>query len=108
VEVRVLLLEDVAAGDAEVGGAVLDVGRHVSGPDDEDAQAGDVVDELPGLAEGGVEVEPGAGKQADRLLVDAAVGRREEVRLGGAHSPPATWTRFRRAPSLESLRSIFS
>src|SRR5262249_11197724 len=108
VEVRVLLLEDVAAGDAEGGGAVLDVGGDVGGADGEDAEGGDGVDELPGLAEGGGEVEPGAGKQGDRLLVDAALGHGEDDRLGAAHSSPATWTRFTRAPSLESLRSIFS
>ena len=40
VEVAVLLLEHVPPGDAEVGGAVLDVGRHVGVAHDEHAQPG--------------------------------------------------------------------
>ena len=38
VDVRLLLEQDVLADDAEVGGAVLDVGRHVGGLEEEEAQ----------------------------------------------------------------------
>jgi hypothetical protein len=114
VEISVLLLEHVAAGDPQVRGAVLDVGRDVGVPHDEDPQVvrrngNDEPPPGPRLVDG-AEVDPGAREQRQRLVQDPPPRQRDGEGgvclgwLGGLlHADPLA-----RRTSAPSARSFLS
>jgi hypothetical protein len=61
-----LLGEHVLARDAEVGGARLDVGRHVGGPHRDDPDLAEQQPAVVGAHLGGVDAEAGRGGRASR------------------------------------------
>ncbi len=110
-----LLEQHVLAGDADVGGAGLDVGRHVGGPHRDQGDALGPEDQRARVAAQARAVSmPAASSDVERLAEQGAARNRELQRplgLGPAHagdlgaqdpSPPrgsssiwATWTRSR-------------
>jgi hypothetical protein len=72
----VVLGQHILAGDAQIGGAVFDIGGHVAGADDEKLQPGAIgrQDQLAALAgiDGGFDAD--AGQEGDGFVVDAALG----------------------------------
>jgi hypothetical protein len=110
VQIAVLFLEHVAAGDAHVGGAPLDVGGHVGVAHDQHAQ---VVlrnrDHQP--APGArllrrAQVDAGAREQRQRVLQDAAARQRQRQRLGGAVVRANSNPRHSRSRSLACATSF--
>ena len=82
-----LLEQDVLAGDADVGGAGLDVGRHVGGPHrhQRDLLAGE--DQRPRLAAHRGGVDPGGVEQVEGALEQRAARHRQLQR------PARPWCR---------------
>jgi hypothetical protein len=70
-----VLEERVEADDAEVGAAVLHVGRHVAGADQDDAQLGPRGgdDQAPARLRVLGELDAGGGEQRQRLVEDPAL-----------------------------------
>src|SRR6266568_3699009 len=128
--VATLLEQHVLTCHAQVGGAVLDVGRNVGRTHDDEAHFGAVAadDELArGLRVLGRR-DACASQERQRLVEDAALGEGNGERKHGAgpgeafilpdrecgpagrtdYSPPVSFTRRIVAPSAESFCSIFS
>src|SRR3954454_24795803 len=85
-----LLGEDVLAGDAQVGGARLDVGRDVGRPHGDDARLGEEQLAVVGADLGGVDAE--AVERVERLLEQRPAGNSDAQ----GHRPScrrAAWTR---------------
>ena len=72
-----VLDQRVLAGHAEVGAAVLDIGRHVAGAHQHDAHVGPVGadDQLARLLRILGDLDPGGREQRQRLVEDAALGQ---------------------------------
>ena len=72
-----VLDQGVEADDAEVGAAVLDVGRHVAGADQDDAQVGarGGDDQAPARLRALGELDADRGEQRQRLVEDPALGQ---------------------------------
>ena len=72
-----MLEQHVLAGDAEVRGAVLDVGRHVGGAHDDEAHVGAIGcnDQLARGLRIVVRRDAGRGQQRQGLIEDAALRR---------------------------------
>ena len=76
IEVAAALLEHVAPGDAGVGGAMLDVGRHVGVAHHQHAQLGrrQLEHQLARAVLDRRQVDAGAREQRDRLILHATLG----------------------------------
>jgi hypothetical protein len=80
-----MLQQHVLAGDAEVGGAVLHIGRHVAGADDDQlhARVVGVQDQLAAALGVVQRADAGGGQQRHGLLEDAPLGQRDGQGLVG-------------------------
>jgi hypothetical protein len=98
-----VLEQHVATGHAEVRRAVLDVGGHVGGPDDDQPQAriGGRQDQLAGVEHRGIDLDADRLQQRQRVVEDAPLGQRERD-----HASSTVRTRSMLAPTAASLRSM--
>ena len=82
-----MLGEDVLAHDAEIRGAVLDVGGDVGGLEEDEAQVARRVGEQEAARVGREPFDAHGGEQLERGVEQAALGQREGQRRRHLFSP---------------------
>lgn len=110
VEVVGALAQHVAPADADVGRAVIDVGRHVVGLEQKEAQRPVVAlaHQATIIAREGVDAVARPREERGQRPQEPALGQGHGERRGPEHQPAAPLTRSMSAPSARSFFSMLS